>query len=75
MNEELLKFVTDTQNLMKKASNGVRLTEEEESFLNKATIRLARHLPSPSKLNAASIYQSNEAEKVASYIEYLERGL
>jgi hypothetical protein len=57
---------------MKRCDEGYKPTSKERAFLNKATIRLARHLPSPSKLNACAIYRSNEAEKIVAYIEHLE---
>jgi hypothetical protein len=72
MNSELVNEILKVQRLMNLSKDGYVRSKKEDDLVHKYTMRIARHLPSPSKLNAGSVLLSNEAEKVAEYIEQLE---
>lgn len=59
------------QNLMESPNE---LTEAEQEEINTMVLRFARHLRSPSKLNAVSVLKSNSAEKLAAWLSQ-EEGL
>ena len=49
--------------------------EGDAEFFHIILMRFARFLPSPSKLNAASVIKSNSAEKLVRFLEYYEATL
>lgn len=48
------------------------LHKEDQKILERVQMALASRLPSPSKLNAVSVIDSNSAQKIYNYMEYYE---
>jgi hypothetical protein len=64
----LVEEIRVIQNLFNDPEVDIKDHEEYYDML----VRLASHLPSPSKINACAVLKSNSAEKIAAFLEYYE---
>lgn len=55
--------------IMEKIHSGQVVSDTEHDVKHKVMMALAALLPSPSKLNAASVMLSNSADKIAKFLE------